>query len=203
MLSMDLLFIGFFSFEYLNLYEKKKMSYTVDVSRIVLKPIKVTYLEMHEKPKEFFVERKDTEFILLEKPVNPDVYLQYYSEVGKEHFWLDRLVMPKKELSELINAANIDVYAMQFENEPAGYVEFIIDKKFTEILYFGIMPAFIGKGLGKYALDWAINKAWSYNPEWIQLNTCELDHPHAIHNYRKRGFKETKTDIQQRKVFTS
>ncbi|MBS1575589.1 MAG: GNAT family N-acetyltransferase, partial [Bacteroidetes bacterium] len=60
-----------------------------------------------------------------------------------------------------------------------------------------------GKGLGKYALDWAINKAWSYNPQWIQLNTCELDHPHAIHNYKKRGFKETKTEIHQRKIFIS
>lgn len=158
---------------------------------------------MHEKPKEIFKERTDAQFILLKKPVDPDIYLQYYSEVGKEHFWLDRLVMTKNELSELINAANIDIYALQAENQPAGYVEFIVDKDFTEILYFGIMPAFIGKGLGKYALDWAINKAWSYSPKWIQLNTCELDHTHAINNYRKRGFKETKTEIHQRKVIAS
>lgn len=179
------------------------MNYSVDTSRIALKPIKVTFFEMYEKPKEIPSEKENVEFQLLRKPVDPDIYLHYYSEVGKEHFWLDRLVMPKNELSDLINAPNIDIYIMKVGNQSAGYVEFIIDKKFTEILYFGIMPAFIGKGLGKYALDWAINKAWSYNPQWIQLNTCELDHPHAIHNYKKRGFKETKTEIHQRKIFIS
>lgn len=176
------------------------MSYSLDITKIVLKPTKVTYFEMHEKPEDKFAEKENVEWLLLKKPVDPDIYLQYYSEVGKEHFWLDRLVMSKDELINLINAPNIDIYIMKVNNKPAGYVEFIVDEKFTEILYFGIMPAFIGKGLGKYSLDWAINKAWSYNPGWIQLNTCELDHPHAIHNYRQRGFKETKTEIHQRKV---
>jgi len=158
---------------------------------------------MHEKPAEILDKKSEVEFHLLEKPIETDTYLQYYSEVGKKHFWLDRLVMNKEELSQLINASNIDIYTMQVHNQAAGYVEFIVDEKFTEILYFGIMPDFIGKGLGKYALDWAIHKAWSYNPQWIQLNTCELDHPHAINNYKKRGFKEIRTEVHQRRVFNS
>ncbi|MGC4039185.1 MAG: GNAT family N-acetyltransferase [Chitinophagaceae bacterium] len=175
----------------------------VNPSQIVLKPVKVTFFEMHEPPIEKLVIRTEVKFRLLEKPIAPDDYLFYYSEVGKQHFWLDRLVMSKDALSDLINAANIEIYTMHVNDKPAGYAEFIIEKKFTEILYFGIMPDFIGRSLGKYALDWAIQHAWSYNPEWIQLNTCELDHPHAIHNYRKRGFKEVRTEIHQRKVIES
>jgi len=89
---------------------------------------------------------------------------------------------------------------MHVNDEAAGFAEFAIEEKYVEIVYFGLLPAFIGKGLGKYALDWTINKAWSYNPQWIQLNTCELDHAHAISNYKRRGFEEVKTEIQQRKI---
>lgn len=71
-----------------------------------------------------------------------------------------------------------------------------------EILYFGLMPSFIGKGYGKYFLQWVIAKAWSYKPEWIQLNTCTLDHPHALGTYKKAGFTEVRKEIHQRRVIT-
>jgi len=51
------------------------------------------------------------------------------------------------------------IYILKVNNEDAGFVEFILEKDFTEILYFGLFPAFIGKGLGKFFLQWAINKA--------------------------------------------
>ena len=69
-----------------------------------------------------------------------------------------------------------------------------------EILYFGLMPAFIGHGYGKYFLQWVIAKAWSYQPEWIQLNTCTLDHPNALGTYKKAGFIEVRTEIHQRRI---
>lgn len=175
------------------------MKYGIDPSTITLKPIKVTFFEMHERPLPFH-ENKDVDFRLLQKPIDCDTYLYFYTRVGKEHFWLDRIVMDEKELLNLINADNTEIFAMYVNNQPAGYAEFIIQEQFTEILYFGLLPAFVGRGLGKYALDWSINKAWSYNPQWIQLNTCELDHPHAISNYKARGFKEVRTEIHQRKV---
>jgi GNAT superfamily N-acetyltransferase len=172
----------------------------IDPSAIVLKPVNVTFLEMHHKPPAEFQENGEARFRLWQKPIDVETYRYYYSAVGKQHFWLDRMIIAGDELFRLINAPNIEIYVMSIHDQPAGYAEFIIEKKFTEILYFGIMPAFIGKGWGKYALDWAIHKAWENNPEWIQLNTCELDHPHAISNYKKRGFQEVRTEIQQRKI---
>jgi GNAT superfamily N-acetyltransferase len=172
----------------------------IDLSAITLKPIKVTFFEIHDKPAEPFNEKCEAQYHLLQKPIDVETYRYYYSEVGMKHFWLDRIVMNDDQLFQLINADNTDIFTMKINDQRAGYAEFIKDKKFIEILYFGLMPAFIGKGWGKYSLDWAIQKAWSYNPEWIQLNTCELDHPHAISNYKKRGFTEVKTEILERKV---
>ena len=176
--------------------------FKIDTSKIVLKPITVSFLEMHERPVAEPEPISGTEFKLLSKPVDVNEYRKIYYAVGEKHSWLDRMVMPDEELFQKINADNIEIFIFYVNNEPAGYIEFIKEQRFTEILYFGIMPAFIGKGLGKYFLKWVITKAWSYGVEWIQLNTCTLDHPNALPNYLKAGFKLVKTETQQRKILT-
>jgi GNAT superfamily N-acetyltransferase len=65
---------------------------------------------------------------------------------------------------------------------------------------FGLFAAFVGKGLGKFFLQGVINKAWSFNARWIQLNTCSLDHPNALAVYQSQGFKVVRTKEEQRKV---
>ena len=177
------------------------MTFSIDKSRIIFQPVTVTFLEMHE-PKDFPVALPDTHFDILPKPISADQYRKYYYGVGEKHFWLDRMVMPDEELFDKINAGNVDIYLFKVNNEIAGYIEFVREEKYAEILYFGLMPGLIGKGLGKYFLQWVIAKAWSYKPEWIQLNTCTLDHPNALGTYKKAGFTEIKTEILQRRIFT-
>ena len=177
------------------------MSISIDTSKIIFQPVTVTFLEMHE-PKEFPAPLPGTRFELLPKPVSVNEYRKYYYGVGEKHFWLDRMVMPDQELSGKINADNIDIYIFYINDEAAGYIEFIKEERFVEILYFGIMPDFIGKGFGKYFLQWVIAKAWSYQPEWVQLNTCTLDHPNALGTYKKAGFTEIRKETHQRRILT-
>ncbi len=175
------------------------MKYGIDPSAITTKHITVTFFEMHERPVSFR-ENNDVEFRLQQKPIDIDRYLTLYAEVGRKHFWVDRIVMDENDLSALINDPGTEIFTIYMYGQTAGFAEFIIREKCTEILYFGLLPAFIGKGLGKYALDWAIHQAWSYDPQWVQLNTCELDKPHAIANYRARGFKEVRKEVHQRRM---
>jgi GNAT superfamily N-acetyltransferase len=174
---------------------------SIDFSKIIFRPVTVTFLEMHER-KQVPVSLPGTHFELLPKPISVNEYRKYYYAVGEKHFWLDRMVMPDKELFEKINAPNVDIYVFYVNNEPAGYIEFLKEEKFVEILYFGMMPEFIGKGLGKYFLQWVIAKAWTYRPKWIQLNTCTLDHPNALGIYKKAGFSEVRTEIHQRRILS-
>lgn len=175
------------------------MATTIDISKIIFQPVTVTFLELHE-PKELPVPLNETRFELLAKPVSIEEYRKYYYGVGEKHFWLDRMVMPDEELFQKINALNVGIFLFYINNKVAGYIEFVKEERFMEILYFGLMPEFIGKGYGKYFLQWVIAKAWSYQPEWIQLNTCTLDHPNALGSYKKAGFKEVKTEIHQRRI---
>ena len=71
---------------------------------------------------------------------------------------------------------------------PAGYVELLREGSDTEIAYFGLRPAFIGQGLGKHLLSYGIERAWNDGAARVWLHTCNLDGPHALSNYQKRGF---------------
>jgi GNAT superfamily N-acetyltransferase len=175
------------------------MSFSIDTSKIIMQPVTVTFLEMHD-PKELPISLPGTHFGLLLNPIPVNEYRKFYYGVGENHSWLDRMVMPDDELFDKINASNVDIFLFYINKEMAGYIEFVKDEKYVEILYFGLMPAFIGKGYGKYFLQWVITKAWSYKPEWIQLNTCTLDHPNAFGTYKKAGFTEVRTEIHQRRV---
>lgn len=165
-----------------------------------IKPVQVNFLEMHTNPMFVLFEKNEVYFTQLQKPIDVDAYRHYYYNVGFKWNWLDRLAMSYEELSEKINTNNIDIFVLKVNNEDAGYAEFDVQKEYVEIVYFGLFPDYIGKGLGKFFIRWVVNKAWSYNREYIQLNTCALDHPNALNVYQSVGFKIVKTDAQLRKV---
>ena len=52
----------------------------------------------------------------------------------------------------------------------------------VELVQFGLLPGFIGQGLGRYFLQWAIDKAWGYGPRRFWLHTDTKDHPAAFPN---------------------
>jgi GNAT superfamily N-acetyltransferase len=172
----------------------------IDFSKINFAEVNVFYLRMDQPPGKKLIPRADVSFTTVQKPMDTERYLRYYRTVGAQFNWLDRLVMSKEELSKRINAANVHVHVMVIGQAESGLLELVEEPGYIELLYFGLFPEFMGKGLGKYFLDWSIHKAWSYNPTWIQLNTCELDHPNALPTYRKLGFKDYKTTTEQRRV---
>ena len=63
-----------------------------------------------------------------------------------------------------------------------------------EIAYFGLLPEFIGRGWGKYLLTRAVQSAWQLGPRRVWLHTCTLDHPAALPNYLKRGFRPVRQE---------
>ena len=63
-----------------------------------------------------------------------------------------------------------------------------------------MMPDFIGQGLGKWFLQWTINKAWSYQPRRFWLHTCTLDHAAALPTYKKAGFVQFKEEAIRREL---
>ena len=58
-----------------------------------------------------------------------------------------------------------------------------------EIAIFGLMPRFVGRGLGGALLTRALEEAWRTQPSSNRRHTCSLDHPAALPSYIARGMK--------------
>lgn len=92
-------------------------------------------------------------------------------------------------------------WKLSFDDEPAGLVAYDLHPgDQVEIETFGLVPEFIGRGLGGYALTLAVRRAWDLAPrvDRIWLHTSSLDHPSALTNYRRRGFRAFKTEEGER-----
>lgn len=117
-------------------------------------------------------------------------YRRIYDAVGGNWNWSSRKRLPDAELARIIGDPLVEFHLLLVENEPAGFAE--LDRRQPgeiELVQFGLVAEFIGRGLGKYFLQWAIDKAFSYKPRRFWLHTCTDDHPAALPNYLKAGFE--------------
>jgi GNAT superfamily N-acetyltransferase len=72
---------------------------------------------------------------------------------------------------------------------PAGYLQAEVARApETELRYFGLIPNFIGRGLGPFLLQAAIDRAWSRPIDRFWVHTCTFDHPKALGLYQRAGF---------------
>jgi GNAT superfamily N-acetyltransferase len=117
--------------------------------------------------------------------------------VGRDYDWTTRNKLPDAELAALLDDPRLEVHVLMVDGVPAGFAE--LDRRTEgeiELVQFGLMPGFIGQGLGKWFLQWAIDKAWGYSPKRFWLHTCTKDHPAALTNYLKAGFALYKEEVK-------
>ena len=119
----------------------------------------------------------------------------FYRWVGMDWGWTDKLVLSPSEWQQ--HAEDCELWIIYYENTPAGYFELAKLGESTELQYFGLAPFAIGKGIGSYALEFAISTALELTPK-VTVNTCSWDHPAALPNYLARGFKELYREIEWR-----
>lgn len=155
-----------------------------------------TYLQITD-PDQFNPTFVDDERIRIEQVNNcPASFHRYlYREVGRFYHWIDRLSWSDEEIRAYLAQDGLTLYVMYYGGAPAGYFE--LSKAAdgaTEIAYFGLLPEYIGKGLGKHLLSVAIDQAWIDGATRVWLHTCTLDDAAALPNYLRRGFKPFKEE---------
>jgi len=128
-------------------------------------------------------------------------YRFLYDAVGSEYNWLSRRKLSDSELAAIIHDPLNDLHVLHVNGTPAGFAE--LDRRQpneVELVQFGLMPDFIGQGLGKWFLQWTVDKAWSHKPKRFWLHTCTLDHAAALPTYKKAGFIQYKQDEIRREL---
>lgn len=165
--------------------------------------VKVFYLEMFKHPGITVDAPRDGLQVLHVKRPSVAYYRFLYNTVGNDYEWYTRGRMSDEQIAESLAHPLHEVHVLHVDGSPAGYAE--LDRRRpsdVELLQFGLMPEYIGKGLGRYFLHWTIDRVWSKQPERFWLHTCTKDHPRALPNYLKAGFNLYKERMTQREVQT-
>jgi GNAT superfamily N-acetyltransferase len=122
----------------------------------------------------------------------PDLgwYRQLFRKVGEDWLWFSRLRLGDEALAAIVHDANVAVHVLKVGDEEAGILELdfrAVDA--CEIAFFGVTPAFVGKGCGSFLMREAMARAWARPIERLWVHTCTLDHPAALQFYRHTGFR--------------
>jgi len=128
-------------------------------------------------------------------------YRFLYNAVGNAYHWYSRGKLPDADLAAVVQHPQNEVHVLHVDGAPAGFAE--LDRRTRdeiELVQFGLMGEFIGQGLGKWFLQWTIDKAWSYGPRRFWLHTCTLDHPRALPNYLNAGFVKYRQELITREL---
>jgi GNAT superfamily N-acetyltransferase len=132
------------------------------------------------------------------QPCSPAMFRHLYAEVGRTFRWTDRLSWTDEQVADHLADPRTSVWLLSWQEVPAGYFELREHgDESVEIAYFGLLPDFIGRGWGKYLLTRATGAAWGLSPARVWLHTCTLDHPAALPNYLKRGFRPVREETYE------
>ena len=119
---------------------------------------------------------------------SPELSRALYTGVGSDWYWTDRLTWSRQRWHERLARPQVETWVGWVRGAPVGYAELERDRDAVELASFGLLPAFIGRGLGTRLLDAAVRRAWALEPRRVWLHTCSLDGPAALPTYRARGF---------------
>ena len=120
-----------------------------------------------------------------------------YMTVGGAFSWNDKRSWTDEQWREYVESPSLRTFVAYYDGAPAGYYELHNEEVGgVEIRYFGLLPAFIGRGFGGALLTSAIEEAWQMSPARVWVHTCMLDHPTALGNYQARGMKIYKVESQ-------
>lgn len=127
---------------------------------------------------------------------SPELYRRLYREIGRAHHWVDRLEWTDAQIKDHLAGTGVALHLVIVEGRAAGYFELErTPDGAVQLSYFGLLPEFHGRGLGKYLLTRAVEEAWALGAARVWLHTSSQDAPAALPNYLARGFRIFRTEV--------
>jgi GNAT superfamily N-acetyltransferase len=157
-------------------------------------PITITHLQMERADWTQRGRTPDIE-VTIEHVAAPTAacYRELYDRVGRPWLWYERRLLSDAALQTLLEQPDHELHVARHGGELVGYFELGGD----ELAFFGLTLPYIGRRIGPWLLDRAIERAFARGVERLLLNTNTLDHPRALATYRKAGFKPVRSEARE------
>jgi len=124
-----------------------------------------------------------------------------YTAVGGDWYWSGRLGWSYERWLAHLDRPEVQTWVGAVQGTPAGYVELERHPDSgVELVCFGLLPEFVGRGLGGHLLTEGVRRAWAMGAGWVWLHTCTLDGPHALANYQARGFRVVRRETRPQRL---
>lgn len=123
------------------------------------------------------------------KHITASFYRYLYETVGEPWLWWERRAMDDDTLLSIVRDERVEVLVLHVDGCVAGFCE--LDRRRpdeVELSYFGLVPEYLGQGLGPWFMRRALDQAWSDATSRVWVHTCSLDHPRALMVYQRMGF---------------
>lgn len=151
----------------------------------------VTYLEMLD-PAEHSARPLPAGVVL--KRIDPpdwEINRRMYENVGRPWAWRDKLCWTDEDWRDYAVRDDLETWVASLGGVEIGYFELEVQPGgHVQIQYFGLLPEFTDQGLGGSLLSAAVERAWAVpGARRVWVHTCTLDHPAALPNYLRRGFR--------------
>jgi len=167
----------------------------------------ITYLEL-TSPDQLQPARtpKDPVEIKRVEEISPEFSRFLYTSVGGDWHWSGKLPWTWEQWIQWLSRPGFETWVPYVGGTPAGYIAMKAIDTEVEVENFGLLPGFIGRGIGGHLLTVGLQRAWTLNERhpgiapitrvWLHTNT--LDGPNALANYEARGLRPYKTENEER-----
>jgi RimJ/RimL family protein N-acetyltransferase len=171
-------------------------------SQLVLVDQTITYLEMaspdqllpgRAPPAEVTISSVDAAALALIRST--------HDRIATPHHWAS-LEWSEQQWSDLLSRPGVRSWIARTGTDVIGLVQLEIhSRRDIEIIKFGLVPEFVGRGFGGHLLTLATRLAWDVKGvDRVWLHTSSFDHPHALSNYLKRGFRPFRVEHRPREI---
>lgn len=169
---------------------------------VVLVDQTVTYLEM-TSPDQLLAARVPPADVTLDSVDATALALirSAHDRIAAPHHW-SSLDWSEQQWSDLLSRPGVRSWIARVGTDVIGLVQLEIHPhRDVEITKFGLVPEFVGRGFGGHLLTLATWLAWDLGEvDRVWLHTSSLDHPHALGNYRNRGFRPFRVEHRPREL---
>ena len=159
----------------------------------------VTHLQMLERPATPSLPDVGAELVPHDRP-DPSWYRDLFTRVGRDWLWFSRLGMSGEELTAILHRDDVFLWSVRVDGRDEGMLELDFrEPGHCELAYFGLTPDVIGRGMGRWLMAQAIDRAWNTPAHPIRrfhVHTCTLDSPQALPFYIRSGFVPYRRQVE-------